>query len=112
VGEIEVICQQFQKGFVEWLGFDVVLTYPSPEQVSNKQLKNLINAAENEDVGIIISNNPSGTSVGKGVASETGIEHVILSNFPGSREGEDTYCEMIKNNAERLFSAKKAYEYS
>lgn len=108
LSETKVICQQFQKGFVEWLGFEVVKTYPSPEQVSNQEIENLINVAQSGDVAMIFSNNPSGTSVGEGVVSETEIEHVVLSNFPGSRE--DTYCEMIRSNAQRLFSAKEAYE--
>lgn len=115
VSETEVICQQFQNGFVEWLGFNVVKTFPSPEQLSAKQVGNLIRIAKNRNVAIVISNNPSilendTLCPGSNIASEAGIEHVILSNFPGSRGGEDTYCEMIRSNAERLFSAKEAYE--
>lgn len=110
VGETKVICQQFQRGFVEWLGFKVVKSYPTPEQVSLSQISELEAIADNEDVALIISNKPSGTSVGETISESTNVEWVILSNFPGSREGESTYIKMIRNNADRLFSAKEAYE--
>lgn len=110
VGGTKVICQQFQKGFVEWLGFDVVKVYPSPEDVSAGELNDLIKLADNENIGIIVSNKPSGIDVGVAVAQDADIEHVILSNFPGSREGENTYFDMVRNNTERLFSAKEDYE--
>ncbi len=104
VDEVKVICQQFQQGFVKWLGFQIEETYSSPDSLNRVQ--ELIDIAKNENVDIIVSNNPGGTDVGKEVASSTGVEHVVLSNFPGSRE--DTYLEMIRSNAERLFSAKEA----
>lgn len=110
VGGTKVICPQVQKGFVKWLGFNVVETYPSPEDVSAGEISDLIGLAENEDVCMIISNNPSGTGVGVPVARDADVEHVVLSNFPGSREGEDTYFDMVRKNAERLFSAKENYE--
>lgn len=102
VNDVRVITQQFQKGFVEWIGFEVVEVFSFPEHTSPGEL---VGTVQDEDVTIIISNRPSGTDVGKGVSSDTGIEHVVLRNFP-----EDTYCEMIRNNAEILFSAVESYE--
>ncbi len=109
VDNVKVICNDKQKPFVEWLGFNVVESYPSPEQLSTSDVSNIMAMAENEDVAMIISNNASGTQFGEKVSTETGVEHVVLGNFPGWIEKADTYVGMIETNADRLFFGLESY---
>jgi len=102
---IKVISQKFQQGFVKWLGFEVVETYISPQKLSSVEMDNLIKLAKNENVKIIVSNKPTDTTIGKKVANEADIEHVVLRNWPGSGGKGETYFDMIENNAEKLFLA-------
>nr|AGF93076.1 periplasmic solute binding protein [uncultured organism] len=109
IENVEVICQVFQKPYVEWLGFNVVETFPSPEKVSASKTSELVETAEKENVTLIISNNASGTGYGEQIAAETGLEHVVLGNFPGWTKGVDTYIDLIESNAERLILGVKTH---
>lgn len=108
VQNTKVISINVQKGFVEWLGFDVVKVFPSPEQLSTSQASKITSMAENEEVSMIISNFASGQDFGDQVSSDTGIEHVVLLNFPGSKKTE-TYTDVISYNSDALFEGLKAY---
>lgn len=108
VSDVKVICIEWQKGFVNWVGFNIVATYGPPETLSLADLNELIKIGKEEKVVVVIDNLQSGTDFGAELASEVGATHVILTNFPGAVPGTDTYTEMIDYNAKQLFDAIEA----
>ncbi len=108
IENVKVVCRDVQSGFVEWLGFNVVETYPSPEQLSAKRALEITREAEN--CALVVSNNASGVDFGDGVAKETVAKHAVLVNFPGATEETEDYVEMITHNAEVLIEKKNEFE--
>jgi len=106
VKNIDVICMQWQKQFVEWVGFNIIATYGPPEKVSMKDINDIIKNGEN--AVLVIDNLQSGTKLGSEIASEIGACHVILTNFPNAVPGTGTFSKMMKYNADQLFNAVKA----
>ena len=107
----KVICMQWQKDFVEWLGLNVTYSYTSPEDLSVQDELDVINAASGGDICSVIDNLQSGTDFGAKVASESGASHIILTNFPGAIPGTDTYLKMITYNTKQLLEGIEIYEY-
>ncbi len=94
-----VICMQWQKGFVEFLGFKILATYPPPEMVSAKKYEEIVE--KGKGAKLVIDNLQSGTELGKKIAKEIGVVEVALSNFP--TDGNVT--SMMIENAEKLAKA-------
>lgn len=107
----KVICMEWQKDFVGWLGLNVSYSYASPESLSVQDELDVINAASSGDVCAIIDNLQSGTEFGARIASESGASHIIFTNFPGAIPGTDTYLEMITYNTNQLIDGIATYEY-
>ncbi len=105
----KVICMEWQEAFVEWMGFTVVASYPSPETLSVKDVHDLITKGRNEGVVLIIDSLQSGTEVGSQIAEEMAAYHVVLTNFPGAVPETDTLAAMLKYNARQLLSGVKKY---
>ncbi|MCD6491015.1 MAG: metal ABC transporter substrate-binding protein [Candidatus Njordarchaeia archaeon] len=104
VSTIKVAVMLWQAGFVSWLGFNVVATYPPPETMSTEDILEITSKIEQEGITIIIDNLQSDPTFGAEIASQAGIVHVVLTNFPDAVPGTGNYTEMIKYNAEQLFS--------
>ena len=97
-----VVCMQWQKGFVEFLGFKVLATYPPPEMVSAKKYAEIIE--KGKGAKLVIDNLlQSGTELGVKLAKELGAKEVAISNFP--LEGNVT--TMMIENAKKLADALK-----
>ena len=107
----QVVCMEWQVDFVEWLGFDVVASYAPPETLSLVDQLNITETASSGDVVMVIDNLQSGTEFGAHVASETGVSHVILTNFPSAYPNTYTYLDMIEYNTDKLIDGAKTYEY-
>lgn len=107
VSKIKVICNEFQKDFVNWLGFNVIATYPPPEMISTKQFLKLLLKGKTENVALIIDNLQSGTEFGSKLAFDLGATQIVLSNFPGATPETDSYVKLIKYNATQLFNGIK-----
>lgn len=107
VSKIKVICNEFQKDFVNWLGFNVIATYPPPEMISTKQFLKLLVKGKTENITLIIDNLQSGTEFGSKLAFDLGATQIILSNFPGATLETDNYVKLIKYNATQLFNGIK-----
>lgn len=110
VGETNVITMEWQREFVEWLGFHVVATYPPPERISMKQAAELMTKGKEVGVAMVIDNLQSGTDFGARLAYELGAVHVVLTNFPGALPGTKGYLQMLSYNANQLLNAKKIYQ--
>jgi ABC-type Zn uptake system ZnuABC Zn-binding protein ZnuA len=96
---IKVIAMEWQRDFVEWLGFKVVDTFGPPEKISSADVERLVRAGVENDVALVVSNLQSGVELGETVAREIGAIHVVLSNFPGSSPETKTLLDLIRRNA-------------
>ncbi|KYK25362.1 hypothetical protein AYK24_04870 [Thermoplasmatales archaeon SG8-52-4] len=106
-----VISMSWQKDFIKDLGLNVIYSYGPPQGLSTQDELDVINAATDNDVSVVIDNLQSGTDFGAHVASESGASHVIFTNFPGAIPGTDTYLDMITYNTNQLIDGINAYEY-
>lgn len=107
-----VIVMEWQKPFVEWLGFNVVASYGPPEGLSTGDVLNISSTAQDaEDLALIIDNLQSGTDFGARLASETGAIHIIVTNFPGAVPGTNSYLEALDYNSNQLMDGVSSYEY-
>lgn len=104
-----VLVMEWQQRFVEWLGCEVVGTYPSPETMSTQQAVNA--TALSEGAELVVDNLQSGTDFGAEVASRSGAMHVVLTNFPGTAPEVDTYLDMLEANARALVAGGEQYDY-
>lgn len=104
VSQFKVIASFHQASFVEWLGFDIVTTYPSPETISTKQFLELLLIGKREKVDLIVDNLQSGTDFGAKLASDLNSTQAILTNFPGLIPQTESLAEMLSYNAEQLFN--------
>ena len=95
---VKAICANYQATFLKWLGFDVIATYGRPEELSPKELCKLIELARKHDVRIVVDNLQSGGHIGRVIADELGVSHVVLTNFPLG----DSYIQSLMDNVERL----------
>jgi len=106
-----VVCMQWQKEFLEWLGLNVIYSYGPPQGLSSQDQLNVVNAALTNDTCAIVDNLQSGVDFGAQVASQTGATHVVFTNFPGAIPGTDTYLDMITYNTEQLIKGIQTYQY-
>ena len=101
---VKVICMKWLQTFIESAGFIVVATYNPPETLSAGEITNLLETAQREGVALIVDNLQIDVNFGKGIASQVGAEHVVLTNFPGAIPETETLPQMFRHNAERLFN--------
>lgn len=106
----EIISMEWQMDFLEWLGLNVTKYYSPPEGLSVQDELNIIAAASKTTVCAIVDNLQSGTSFGARVAGETGISHVIFTNFPGAIPDTDTYLDMITYNTDQLIQGVATHD--
>jgi len=101
--ETNVICNEILRGFVEWIGFNVVGVYGRTEEVSPAALCELV---RRESVQLVIGNLQSGDgSLAATIARETGAESVILTNFPGGLDHTDTWHKTFEKDMAMLREA-------
>jgi len=102
---VPVVVMEWQKPFVEFLGFNVVATYGPPEKVSLKQYQEVVENATKRRALLVMDNVQSGTELGKKIAEEAGAVEVALTNFPGIAPGLNNVTEMMKYNAQLIAQA-------
>ncbi|HEC36501.1 MAG TPA: zinc ABC transporter substrate-binding protein [Anaerolineae bacterium] len=105
VSQVPVLCAQYQAGFVNWAGFNVVATYGRLEELTPQQIEELVDQAREAGVVLVIDNLQSGPETGVGMAQEIGAAHVTLSNFPGGFEGTETWETAVEKNVDLLLEA-------
>jgi len=108
--QTNVICMQWQVGFVSQLGFNVVKDYPPPETLSPEDVSELISVGKSKDVALVIDNLQSGTEFGEYLAEQIGAVHVVLTNFPGTEPDVNNITAMYLWNAEQLSTALEHHE--
>jgi zinc/manganese transport system substrate-binding protein/zinc transport system substrate-binding protein len=112
VSSVKVICMMWQKAFVESAGFQVVATYNPPETLSAGEISGLVETGESEGVALIVDNMQVDVEFGKGIATQVGAEHVVLTNFPGAVPGTGSLAEMFRYNADQLYKGVDRGRYT
>ena len=111
VSGVKVLCVEYQAGFAEWAGFDVVATYGRPEDLSVADVEQLVTDAREAGVALVIDNLQSGTtSNSEAMAQDIGAIQVTISNFPGGLENTETWEKAIDKNVDLLFAALDEWE--
>jgi len=107
----KLICMEWHRDFLEWLGLNITCYYAPSERLSTQDMLNVTYAASDGGVCAIIDNLQSGTDFGAHIASESGTNHLIFTNFPGAVPNTDTYLDMITYNTQQLVDGISTYEY-
>lgn len=95
---VKVICSEHQKGFLEFLGAEVVTVFSPGDNISLKEISEVVKIGKKEDVHLVIDNLQSGKKVGSTIADELKSDYIIFSNFPE----EQGYKVTILNNIDLL----------
>lgn len=109
VETITVLCMDWQRSLIEWIGFDIAASYAPPETLSVKDVNDLIVIGREKDVALVCDNLQSGTEIGAEIAAEIHAHHVVLTNFPDAVPETETVTKMIQYNAQQLLDAAKKY---
>jgi ABC-type Zn uptake system ZnuABC Zn-binding protein ZnuA len=109
ISSVKVICMYWLATFVESAGFQVVATYNPPETLSAGDITSLIETAQSEGVALIVDNLQIDVEFGKGIATQVGAEHVVLTNYPGAIPGTGSLAQMLRYNAAQLFNATSTW---
>ena len=106
LSQVKVICDEQMTGFAQWAGFDVVASYPRPENITPKILHDLIDQGKQAGVSLVISNLQSDSSdAAETIANGIGAVQVTLSNFPGGFDDTETWDKAIDNDVNLLLEA-------
>jgi zinc transport system substrate-binding protein len=105
VSGVNVLCADWQAGFVGWTGLNIVATYGAPESLTPQVVQDLVDKGREGKVTLIIDNLHSGRDAGKAIAEELGSQRIILSNFPGGLENTETWEQAIDRNIELILEA-------
>jgi len=99
LSQVNILCDAQITDLVQWAGFNVVASYPRPEDISAKKMQELIDQGKQAGVALVISNLQSGTSdAGVTMANEIGAVQVTLSNFPGGFDNTETWEKAIEKD--------------
>lgn len=101
-GRLKVVCANQQREFVEWLGFDVPMSYGRSEELTPRIVTDLARAGRASRVRLVADNLQSGPSTGAQLARDIGAAHVTLSSFPGGFKATDTWQRLLGDNVNRL----------
>ncbi|MGC9529082.1 MAG: metal ABC transporter substrate-binding protein [Candidatus Bipolaricaulaceae bacterium] len=108
LGQVPAVVMAWQADFATWLGLKVAITYPPEENLSLKDLAELVDAGRAAQAALVVDNLQSGVSFGSRLAHELGAVHVVLTNFPGALPGARDVLAMLRVNADAVFSAVAA----
>ena len=110
LSQVNVICDEQVTDLAQWAGFNVVASYPRPEDISAKKMQELIDQGKQAGVALVIGNLQSGTSdAGVTMASGIGAVQVTLSNFPGGFDNTETWEKAIGKDVDLMLQALATY---
>ena len=86
---------------MEWLGFDIVMSYGKSSNMSSAEMLMLTKKIKKEKVKYVVDNLQAGTDVGRTLAEDLKMNHIIISNFVLGR----SYINTLKNNIDKINKA-------
>jgi zinc transport system substrate-binding protein len=105
LSEVNVLCDEQQTGFIQWVGFNIIATYGRPETFTPQVVQDLVDKGREGKVTLVIDNMQTGGESGKSLAEELGAGHIVLSNFPGGYANTGTWEKAIDKNIELILSS-------
>ena len=97
----KIVCNAQISTFMEWLGFDVVMTYGKSSNMSSGEMLMLTKKIKKEKVKYVVDNLQAGTDVGRSLVDDLKMKHIIISNFVLGK----SYINTLKNNIEKINKA-------
>jgi ABC-type Zn uptake system ZnuABC Zn-binding protein ZnuA len=93
--------------FARRFGFDISgsLLNASGTELPARRLDGLIKKMKRDKVGVIVSEPQLSPALPQTVANATGARVILLTIFPGTIPGTETYLSMIEYNVNRLIEA-------
>jgi len=101
-GKVKVLVNEYQAGFAKWAGLDIAGTFGRAEDISPKEMEDLINLGREKGVTLVIDNLQSGEKAGVSIAREIGARQVTLSNFPGGFPGTGNWAGAVTKNVDLI----------
>lgn len=95
---LKVICNEHQKDLLEFLDAEVISVFSPGDNISLKEISEVIKIGREEDVQLVVDNLQSGQKVGRTIADELKSKYIIFSNFPD----EDGYKATLLSNISLL----------
>jgi ABC-type Zn uptake system ZnuABC Zn-binding protein ZnuA len=92
---IKVICNEHQKDFLLFLGAKVSAVFSPGDEISLKEIAEIIKIGREKNVQLVVDNRQSGHKVGKTIADELKSKYVVLSNFPEEKGYKSTLLNNI-----------------
>lgn len=92
---VKVVCNDRQEDFLKFLGAEVVSVFSPGDEISLKEISEVIKKSSEEKVQLVVDNLQSGQKVGRTVAEELKCKYIILSNFPDEAGYKATLLENI-----------------
>ncbi len=92
---LKVICNEHQKDLLEFLGAEVISSFSPGDDISLKEISEVIKVGREENVQLVVDNLQSGQKVGKTIADELKSKYIIFSNFPGENGYKATLLSNI-----------------
>jgi len=110
LSQFNVICSEQITGLVQWTGFNVIASYGRPEDLSIKDLQDLIEKAKEASVALVIDNLQSGFNAGEAMVQDIGAIQVTLSNFPGGLDDTETWEKAVEKDVDLMLEALASYQ--
>ncbi|GBF33116.1 zinc ABC transporter, periplasmic-binding protein ZnuA [Desulfocucumis palustris] len=102
VSRVNVLVNDMQAGFIKWAGFNVAGIFGRAEDMSPKDIEDLIKLGQSNNVTLVLDNLQSGKEAGIGIAREIGAAQLTLNNFPGGIPDTATWAQAIAKNVDML----------
>ncbi|MBN1695770.1 zinc ABC transporter substrate-binding protein [candidate division WOR-3 bacterium] len=92
---LKVICNEHQKDLLLFLGAEVFAVFSPGDDISLKEISEVIKVGREENVQLVVDNLQSGQKVGRTIADELESKYIIFSNFPDERGYKTTLLSNI-----------------
>jgi len=100
-----VIASEHQASFCNWLGLDVVATFPSADTVRFSQMNEAIKRGQKAHIGMVVGNLSEGRQTADAIAERLGARVVVFGNFPIPGKAEPTFDDLFHENVKKLIRA-------
>jgi len=90
------------KEFIEWLGPKVLKDFPRDENISPRNLKDIILLARKNNVKFVFDNLQSSGKMGRTIAHELGIPFILISNFPQNNDYPATLAQISQKIRKKI----------
>jgi zinc transport system substrate-binding protein len=99
--DVSVLCAEMNSSFLEWLGANIVATFPRDEDLSLKIMNTILTIMKQKNPQLVIDNLQSSGKVGKTFSEELQIPLIVISNFPRDND----YIGTLRNNCQAILES-------